>query len=330
MLTGIALVVLFVLAYFVVDVFLLVFAGVLFAIMLRMPADAIAERTRLPAHWALAAVIALLLIVLAGAAWLFGHTLAEQMTTLARRLPELIEQLRERIADFGWLVTLPNPEEWLTQSSGFIGRGFSVLAATFGAVANLLVVFFTGVFFAAQPGLYCRGLLALVPAKHEQRAAEVMDATAHTLRWWLFGQLCLMLLIGAVTGIGLWLLGVPYAFALAVIAGLLEFIPYIGPVLSAVPAVLVALAESPTLALYVALLYLGIQFFEGNIIQPLVQQRTVYLPPAAILISQVVLGVLIGALGVMLATPLAATVMVWTRMLYVEDALGKRVSAAGR
>jgi predicted PurR-regulated permease PerM len=132
-----------------------------------------------------------------------------------------------------------------------------------------------------------------------------------------------MVTIGVMVGLGLWLLGVPFAFALALIAGLLEFIPYVGPILSAVPALLVALAETPELALYVLMLYIGVQSIEGYVLQPLIQERAVYLPPAVLLLAQLVLGILVGALGVMLATPMTAAVFVMIRMLYVQDVLGE-------
>lgn len=233
-LAAVSVAVLFGLAYFLVDVLLLVFAGALLAIMLRTPAEALAVRTRLQTGWALGLVIALLVGLLGGSAWLFGHTLVDQLMRLATRLPEIATQFRDKLAQYDHLAGLLGRLDlgkWLTHPGSFIGRGFSVLAATFGLAANLLVVFFTGVFFALQPQLYRNGLLALVPRGREARIIQVLDATGHTLRWWLLVQAGLMAFIGVVTGMGLWLLGVPYAFALALIAGLLEFIPYVGPIL---------------------------------------------------------------------------------------------------
>jgi predicted PurR-regulated permease PerM len=138
------------------------------------------------------------------------------------------------------------------------------------------------------------------------------------------GQLLLMSAVAVVTGIGLAALDVPLALALALLAGLLEFIPYIGPLVAAVPALLVALGESPALAGWVLLLYIGIQAVEGNLLQPLVQQRAVYLAPALILLGQLVFGILAGPLGIVLATPLAASALVTVRMLYIEDVLGEK------
>ena len=125
-------------------------------------------------------------------------------------------------------------------------------------------------------------------------------------------------------GIGLLLLGAPFAVALALLAGLMEFIPYIGPFVAAVPAILVGFAESPQLALWIALLFLAVQSIESYVLAPLVQHRAVYLPPAVILFAQVLMGVIVGGLGVAVATPLAAAAMVAISMLYVEDVLGER------
>jgi predicted PurR-regulated permease PerM len=142
------------------------------------------------------------------------------------------------------------------------------------------------------------------------------------LRRWLVGQTLLAVCVAFLTGAGLLLIGAPFPFALALLAGLMEFVPYIGPFLAAVPAIMVGFAEAPDLALYVAALFVGIQLIESYVLAPLVQHRAVHLPPAAILFAQVLMGAIVGALGVAVATPLAAAIMVAVGMLYVEDALG--------
>jgi len=123
------------------------------------------------------------------------------------------------------------------------------------------------------------------------------------------------------------LLGAPFAVALALLAGLMEFVPYIGPFIAAVPAILVGFAEGPELALKIGLLFLAIQMIESYVLAPLIQHRAVHLPPATILFAQVLMGAIVGALGVAVATPLAAAVMVAVSMLYVEDALGDKGAA---
>lgn len=320
----VGVVILALLLYYLVDVLLLAFAGALLAIVVRAPADWLAERTGISASWALGAVVVALVLLLGAAVWLFGAAIAAQIGTLWRRLPELIDQVRSWLADFEWLLGSFDPRAWLAEAGSTVGRGLGAIVATFGVVANLVIVLVIAVFFAAQPKLYVDGFLRLVPQARRARAHAVLQATGGVLRSWMLGQLFLMSVIAVITGIGLWALDMPLALALALLAGLLEFVPYVGPILSAIPAVLVALGESPQLAGYVIVLYIAIQAIEGNFLQPIVQQRAAHLAPAVILLAQLVLGVLIGTLGIVLATPLAASAQVMIRMLYIEGALHER------
>ncbi|MGH6611543.1 MAG: AI-2E family transporter, partial [Burkholderiaceae bacterium] len=191
-----------------------------------------------------------------------------------------------------------------------------------GGIVNVLIIIFVGLYLAAEPRLYTNGLVRLVPIRHRPRAQEFLSALGHTLRWWLVGRLSLMLLNGVLTALALWLLGVPLALTLGILAGLLNFIPNIGPVIAGVPAVLIALMQSPQQALYVFILYVALQSVDGYVLTPLVQRRTIELPPVLTITAQVLLGVLLGTLGVLLATPLTAAALVLVKMLYVEDTLG--------
>jgi predicted PurR-regulated permease PerM len=138
-----------------------------------------------------------------------------------------------------------------------------------------------------------------------------------------------MVFIGLLTGIGLWLLGIPGALALGVIAFILEFVPFVGPILSSIPAILLALAFDPATAIWVVLLYIVIQQLEGNVIEPLVQQRAVDLPPALLLFSIVAGGLIFGMVGVVFAAPLLVVVFVMVKRLYVRDALGTHTDLPG-
>ena len=211
----------------------------------------------------------------------------------------------------------------------FIGRGLGLIGSTFGAIANVLIVIFFAVFLAAQPREYVEGVLHLVAQRKRARMRKVLCEIGHVLQRWLVGQSLLALIVALITGIGLALLGAPFPVALGMLAGLMEFVPYIGPFVAAIPAILVGFAEGPQLALYVALLFLGVQMLESYVAAPLVQHKAVHLPPAAILFAQVLMGVIVGALGVAVATPLAAAVMVAVSMLYVEDALGDKNAKPG-
>ncbi len=328
---AVAVVVILVLLWYAIDVVLLAFIGVLLAILLRAPADWLTARCGVSERWSLAMVGVVILAIVVAAAVLFGQGIVAQSLQLADRIPEIIEAFKQKLgeSELGTRVLA------LAESSGlfaggdgqFIGRGLGLIGSTFGALANVLIVVFFAVFMAAQPRPYVKGFLYLVPRRHRARGREVLYEIGQVLRRWLVGQSLLSACVALLTGVGLMLLGAPFAIALGLLAGLMEFVPYIGPFVAAVPAILVGFADSPQLALKIALLFLFIQSLESYVLAPLIQHKAVYLPPAVILFAQVLMGVIVGALGVAVATPLAAAVMVAVGMLYVEDALGDKGAA---
>jgi predicted PurR-regulated permease PerM len=323
-----AVVVLLLFVWHVRDVLLLAFAGVLFGIFLRRLATWVSGHTPLGPRWALALVTLALAGAFVGVFWARGPGIAEEVRTLRERLPQAAESLEARLAQYDWgqraIERAPSPRELLPDNPDAISRVTGVASQTFGALASFAVILFLGLVFAATPGVYRAGLLALLPERRVPRAREVLDRLYDTLWWWLVGRLASMTFIGVVTGVGLWLLGVPLAFVLGLLAALLSFIPNIGPVLSAVPAILLALAQGPRQALWVALLYVGVQLVESFALDPYIDRKTVYLPPALTVLAQLVLAVFTGLLGVALATPLAAAAVVLVTMLYVQDVLGRR------
>jgi predicted PurR-regulated permease PerM len=199
---------------------------------------------------------------------------------------------------------------------------FSFLSSTVAVLAGVLLILFTALYIGAEPRLYYEGLLHLFPHAARPRAAEVLAAIGASLRKWLLAQLLMMVAIGVIDAVGLSLLGVKAALALALIAGLLEFIPLLGPILSAVPAIAMAFLDSPQKALFVALLCWGVQFLEGHILAPLLMKRGVDLPPVVTLIGLSLMAIVFGFLGMMVAVPVLAALMVAIRMLYVEDVVG--------
>ena len=201
---------------------------------------------------------------------------------------------------------------------------FPFLTHTVAAVGGFLLVVFLSIYFAADPELYRRGVLALLPPPRREQGAEVMDRVAMVLRKWLVTQLIAMGVIATVTTVVLLILRVKAAFALGLLAGLFEFIPTIGPLLSAVPAVAMGFLDSPEKALVVAAAYMGIQFLENHILIPLLMKGGMDLPPALTVITQALLAIVFGFLGLMVAVPLLATIMVVVQVLYVQT----RVSPA--
>jgi predicted PurR-regulated permease PerM len=194
-----------------------------------------------------------------------------------------------------------------------------------GAFGNVLIILFVGIYFAAQPYTYIDGFVLLVPHHKRTRAREVLSEIGRTLSKWLLGKFASMVLVGTLSATGLALLGVPLALILGIIAGLLDFIPYLGPLMAGVPAALIAFSESPAHALYVVALFGFIQLIEGYILQPFIENKTVSLPPALTIVMQVLFGTLFGLAGVALATPMTAVLAVVVTMLYVQDVLGDRV-----
>ena len=196
---------------------------------------------------------------------------------------------------------------------------FPFITSTFAAVGGLLLIIFLSIYFAADPELYRRGMLALLPARRRPYASQVLDRIATVLRKWLVTQLIAMAVIATVTTIVLLILRVKAAFALGLLAGLFEFIPTVGPLLSAIPGVGMAFLDSPEKAAYVAFAYWGIQFLENHILIPLLMKGGMDLPPALTVLAQALLALVFGFLGLMVAVPLLATVMVLVQMLYVEQ-----------
>jgi predicted PurR-regulated permease PerM len=164
-------------------------------------------------------------------------------------------------------------------------------------------------------------VVKLVPEAKRDLTREALTDSGKALRLWLKAQLVAMVLIGLLTGIGLWILGVPSALALGIIAGLLEFVPFVGPIIAAIPAVLIALAIDPQLALWTVLLYVLIQNIEGYAVQPIIQSWAVEVPGAVLLFALLASGALFGPLGVIFAAPLTVVVYVLVKRLYVREAL---------
>ena len=312
---------------------LVTFAAVLFAVLLDGMTRLLQRATRIPRRAGLALVLLLATGSLAGFGWAVGPSVSAQLSELSTRIPTAVERLAELLHQEEWgralLQSLPPPAEILPPAAGILGPISGVFSTTVGAVTNAVIALVAGAFMAIEPRLYVDGLLKLLPPRERERGEEVVQAMGRALSWWLIGRVASMVAVGLLTALGLWLIDMPLVLALALIAGLLSFVPYLGPILSAVPALLVALVASPLQAVYVLLVYAGVQFLEGDFITPIIQERTVSLPPAVLLIAQLGMGVSFGLMGVLLATPLAVVAIVLVQMLYVRDTLGDSVRVLG-
>ncbi|HEY7406782.1 MAG TPA: AI-2E family transporter [Gemmatimonadaceae bacterium] len=208
------------------------------------------------------------------------------------------------------------------QVSGVARYLFPFLSSTFAVFAGIILIVFLAIYIAAEPDVYHGGLMHLFPHHARKRAGEVLSAIATVLRKWLVTQLIAMATIGTITTVILLALDVKAAFALGALAGLLEFVPTIGPLLSAIPAVAMGFLDSPDKALAVAIAYGAIQFLENHLLIPLLMKGGVNIPPALTVVSQALMAMLFGFLGLMVAVPLLAAIMVPVKMLYVEGVVG--------
>jgi predicted PurR-regulated permease PerM len=215
----------------------------------------------------------------------------------------------------------------ITQQAGrAAGYLFPVLSSTLAAIGGFLIILFLSIYIGADPELYHRGIMLMFPRPARRRAGEVLSAMANVLRRWLVTQLIAMAAIGIVTTVVLLILRVKAAFALGILAGLFEFIPTVGPILSALPAIAMGFLDSPQKALYVAVAFWGIQFAENHLLIPLLMKGGVDVPPALTILAQSLMAIVFGFLGLMCAVPLTAATIVAVKMLYVEDVVGERVA----
>jgi predicted PurR-regulated permease PerM len=311
-------------------VLLVVFAGVLLGVFLLALRDLVARWTPLSEGWSLLLVITVLLGVTgAGFAFLVPQ-LAEQIEEFRQRLPQILADLQGFLAQYGWgrqLLELVDGGGG-GEMGGDVASGIGTMLGALAAFATYGVgILFIGLFVAINPRLYADAVVHMVPLSRRERAREVLGEVDHALRWFLVARAIAMLLVGVSTAVALFLLGIPLALLLGVVAGTLTFVPYLGPVIAAVPILAVSLLEGPTAALWVLIVYTAIQQVEGNIFDPLILQRVVHLPPAVTVTSQLMGSALLGAFGLALATPFAAAMQVVVRRVYREDLLGESPDA---
>lgn len=315
--------------WYSVQVLFLIFAGVLIAILLSALADLVEKWTGLGHRWSLAIVLVASIGIIALSCWLIFPPLEKQMEDLAGQFQPAMQNLKDKLSStrLGHVIVshLPSWDEMMAKSGGVMSGVGGAVYQVFDVLLTLLVVFFTAMFLAFDPQVYIRGTLRLVPPTYRERAGEVMGAIGYTLKWWLIGQAVAMVVIGLATWLGLMALGVKMALALGFLAAIFNFVPNFGPLFSAVPAILIALMDSPEKALWVVGLFVVLQNAEGYLISPNIQRKAVELPQALSILGQVMMGLLAGGIGFVLATPLVAAVHVAVKTLYVEDLLGDDV-----
>lgn len=302
-----------------INVFLLVLAGSLIAIYFRAVSSRIHGWTKWKEGICVLISIVSTLLIMVALFWLIGAKVQQQIAELVETLPKAIDNSK------AWLNKSSIGEKVLGEATstnslekaqGVIRQFFQ---STFGILGDLYVVLFIGIFFTVSPQTYTKGFVQIIPVRGQHKAEQVLDKLGEKLRKWLKGTFLSMFVVFLLTAIGLAIIGMPLWLVLALLAGILCFIPNFGPLLALIPAVLLGLMESTQTALLVAGLYILIQFVESNFITTAIQKKLTNIPPALILIAQLFLGTLTGALGLVLAIPITLIIMVLVEELYIKN-----------
>ncbi|GHA23831.1 AI-2E family transporter [Salinimicrobium marinum] len=300
------------------NILILVLAGTLIACFFRGLSSLIRRKTGWSTKVTLSISVLGTFLIMAGIFWLIGATVAAQASQIEDTFPVLIEDAQRSLNGSRVGREIIEQLEELESSErlpAFLSRFFMT---TFGGIGDIYIILLIGIFFTISPNLYKNGLIQLVPPSKRKKAREVTDHLSTGLTKWLAGKFIAMLAVFILTAIGLIILDMPMWLTLAILAGILNFVPNFGPLAAMIPAVLIALAISPTTALIVAILYIVIQTIESSLINPQAQKKLIKIPPALIILSQIFVGAMTGIWGVIFATPLILIIIILVQDLYVD------------
>ncbi len=301
------------------SVFLLILAGALIAIFFLGLSGLICRKTKWKEGICLAIAVFGTLLLVTGLFWLMGAKIQTQVEQLSDTFPATIENAKSQLSQNSigkMIVEKVNSPETINKAQAIASTFFKT---TFGVFGDIYVVLFLGIFFTVSPNVYKKGIVQLIPQQGQKKGEEVVDKLGDKLKKWLKGKFFAMLVVFILTATGLLILGIPLWLVLALIAGLLNFIPNFGPLIAMIPAVLVALMQGPATAALVGGLYIIIQVVESNFITPMVQQKLISIPPALIIGAQLLISPLTGGWGLVLATPLMLITMTLVQELYIKE-----------
>ncbi len=299
------------------NVLLMALAGVLIAVYFHGLADIIERKNWISRKFALLISIAGTIIIFCVLMWFIGGKIQRQVAQLSNTLPQTITAAKLKMSES------PIGQKMLEYSSGdnsqkLLDTATSFFNTSFGILGNLYIIIFLGFFFTSDPSLYKNGILFLFPAQKKSTGHIILNRISLSLKGWLKSMLVSMVLITILIAVGLTIVGIPVTMVLGLITGLLEMIPNFGPVIAMIPGVLLAFTISIKTAIIVALIYIACQTIVASVVTPLLQKKIINLPPALTLMSQLIMGTLSGVLGIILAVPLLAIVIILIDELYVK------------
>lgn len=311
------LVVVILIARVAFNVLLMILAGSLIAVYFHGLGDLIERKTKFSRRISMTLSVAGSFMILATLLWFMGTKIQSQIALLSDSLPGTVQTVKVKLDETSigkkvlTYLSGDNSEKIFTTAQKFFSTSFGVLG-------NLYVIILLSIFFTSNPSVYKNGILMLIPKSNKPMARTSMNRISQVLKGWLKGTMLSMLLITILIAIGLSVMGIPGALVLSLLTGMLKLIPNFGSTAAMVPGVLLALTVSTNTAIIVALIYIVSQTVVSNIVTPLIQKRMINLPPALTIISQVIMGTLSGVLGIILAVPLLAIIMILVDELYVK------------
>jgi len=307
------------------NILLMTFMGVLIAVYFHGLADFIAQKTKINRKFSLSISIIGTIILLSAMIWIIGSTVQQQAAQLSHTLPQIISIAKTKLAGSA------TGQQLLGYTSGdnskkLLDAAGTFFSSSFGVLGDLYIILFLGIFFTADPLLYKNSLLAILPPGHETDGSIIWSRISTALKAWLKTRLISMVLVTIVVALGLTFIGLPGTLILGLIAGLLDIIPNFGPVIAMIPGVLLGLMVSPQMAVIAALVYVACQTIVGSIFMPLIQKRMINIPPAITMISQLVMGVICGLMGIILAVPILLVLNIMVDEMYIKKKRAARVS----
>lgn len=318
----------------IIHAFLLYYSSIVIAVLLKWFADLLKQV--IPVSYKASLAIVILLIL--GAIVLFwvlsGPSFSIQVQHLSTLLLKATQSMRAYFEKYSWghqlIDQVSQPNNILNMGvSGIIGNITKVFEKTFEVVGEIIFVSLMGIFLALEPELYYRSSVRLFLPSRRGHVEEVLQAINISMRKWLLGRFISMILITILTIIGLAIVGVPLPVLLGIIAGVLTFIPFLGPIISSIPAILVAFTIRPSMVIWVIVIYL-VAHLVDNITTPVIQQRVTFLPPALLVSAQILLTMVGGPLGLLFAAPITLTVIIIIQVLYFREYLGEKVTILGQ
>lgn len=311
------LVVVILIARVAFNVLLMIMAGTLISTFFHGLGDLIERKTKLRRRWAMLISVLGSFAILGLLLWFMGTKIQEQVTELSSSLPHTVSNVKAKMSEspIGQKILDSldgdNSQKLMTTAQSFFSTSFGVLG-------NMYIMLFLGIFFTANPSLYKNGILLLIPSSNKALGKHIMNRISLSLKGWLKGMMVSIVLVTILISTGLTIMHIPVALVLGLITGILELVPNFGSIIAMVPGVLLALTVSTNTGVIVAIIYVGSQTINANIVNPLIQKKMINLPPALTLISQLIMGALSGALGIILAVPLLAILIILIDELYVK------------